>query len=307
MNIIDLNIIKKYFISFIEIVAHIFNFFEPIYNSKINDPSYKLKLVSGLEENFVDKGKTYFSDENFINLKWLLTLLLPYINETFGSKKDITSFNDIIKNKIKDGNLNSEIIKYRYSNFQYDRCVRDYNNIREIEFNEEFIRDNYYLLIQTLKVSCNKLHTNWIDVLPYSLRSFSNSTLYINTLKRKNNKTLTDWDPMEICNPDNFNNSNFSNILKENIKGLNIGVIYDTIRNVLYEQIKDIKWTIFDVPIINFKNYNMPSNNSIPLIFVFYELFDLKKIFQSNKKRRHYGINFQILRKKISIKNSIIY
>ena len=208
-------LLLKYLIAILNILAYIYNF---------NNNDY----IHQIQQN------------NYQDVKWLLLFLLPYLNK---GSENITNLNDIYISKIKNVDINTTSPQYLYSNLQYGRCKR--NNIaEEIHFNEEHIKHNFYLLLDSFKISSHKLYVNWIDVLPYTLHDLEITTLYKNTLHSFLHNNLSDWNPIDITNI--YDNNITFNIL-HSLSNLYIGDLYNTVRIYLYEDIKPIKWLIYDV------------------------------------------------------------
>ena len=193
----------------------------------------------------------------------VLLSLLPFINSNENSN-NILSFNDMIKKKYKEANIKTDPPKYMYTNFQYQRCNR--SMIEEIDFNYEYLKNNYLFLVDTIKKVSNKLYVNWIDIIPHNMQDYRSEKLYINTLQMFNDKTLIDYD---FLNKDLKIDENFI----KNLTCLSIGDIYETITNEFYYQIKKVKWLLYDIKVVN-------QTSPIPLILIFNEMF--REILQAN-------------------------
>jgi hypothetical protein len=151
---------------------------------------------------------------NYQDYKGLVFLLLPYINADATGRQKIRSLNDLY------------VLKNKFTNIQYNRVKRDN---QEITFNEEYLRNNFELLKDTINQIANKLYVNWIDIRPYTRVKITEATnvgIIMDTQNVINNRTLVD---------------------DEMAPGFSVGDIYNTLSNDLYNNIKDIKWTIFDV------------------------------------------------------------
>ncbi len=222
-------------------------------------------------EGFVNK----LIQNNYLDLKWLLTCLLPYIDQNKKNINELTNLNELYtlnedvitqadRKKISDlGIEDINIIepKYVFSNIQYGRFKRGTGtgniNLEEhhvIKFDELHLRDNYYLLLDTIKTSRNKLYINWIDILPYRMDNYSSSNLYLNTNMKFNNKSFDSINPIIDYPIEEFNNKDQIQLLDDKIKGLNIEDIYDTISLDLYESIVPYKWLIFDIGVYTEEN-----------------------------------------------------
>lgn len=211
--------------------------------------------------NNSDKFQKKLRQNNFKDLRWLLTYLIPYIDQSKKTMSDIEDLNDlyslrydkipntvrekVINNKIEDINFIEP--KYVFSNLQYGRCDRTDNVYKSIKFNERHIYDNYYLLLDTIKTSRYKLYINWIDILPYRIDNFFNSRLYTKTKNKLIDENYAYWDPIEEYPVDKIKDTETIKQLNYKIEGLNIEDIYDTMSLDLYEVILPYKWMIFDV------------------------------------------------------------
>ena len=263
MNTTDINIVKKYFTALVEVISHNFDLFD--------DPLLKHSNRTVLI------NKNEFIKDNNLNLRWLLTYILPFINTNNGfTMKDIKSLNEIYVKKKENVDIDKKSPQYVYSNIQYGRCNRNNKKkIKEIQFAEKHIRDNYYLLIYTLRECKNKMHVNWKDIMPYTLKSYKKSKLYNDTLNKKRNKKLLEWDIYDVCDPDKLKLENNINNLEELTNGLYVGVIYDTVSNLLYESILSVKWMIYDVPILK---SSLEPSGKIPMIMLISRYLNLAQL-----------------------------
>lgn len=234
-------IINKYLIKLINIIALCYNF-----NSDKN------MYIVQLRQN------------NYQDAKWLLTHLLPFI--TSGEMENITSFDDIYVQKKKLVDINQEEPFYRFSNLQYNRCNRDDNKCNERMFVLDDLKHNFYLLIDSIKTMSNKMHVNWIDILPYTLVDYQDTVLYKNTENKNKLNNYEDWDPI-IVEDDHLDYTE----LNDKICSLDMNDIYNVISNDLYHEIKDIKWTLYDIPI------NKTNTNLFPIIVLLRYLLNIKK------------------------------
>lgn len=230
----------------------------------------------------------FFRQDNYKDLKWLITYLLPYdVNDM---KKNIDNLSDIYTKKFKQCDINKELPKYMFSNLQYNRCIRDKGIFTEIKYNEEHIKDNYYLLLQTIKTMRNKFHINWYNVVPCREDTIRNSRLYLDTLELKNSKK---YRYVDVCDK--------TKLLKNlSFKGLTIDEIYDTISLDLYESVLPCKWLIFDIVV----------NNEITnIISIFDILFDMTHINKSvewnrldNDDKNKFSVRYDDLKKSFNQK-----
>jgi hypothetical protein len=226
----DKNILQKYLIATLDVISSLYRF---------NNEKHKYQI----------------RQNNYQDLKWILQFLLPFISDTNNNSKTITKLNEIYVTKVTDVDINKDSPIYRYSNLQYGRCKRG-EYAEEIEFSEQHIEHNFRLLIDSLLQSSNKLYVNWIDVLPVT-DEYTSLELYVNTAILFNTKSYIDFN-VEMINPNNKTNEYYE-LLRKYGGCLYIGDIYNTLRNYLYEEIKDTKWLIYDIKI---------ADNLLPLIYV---------------------------------------
>lgn len=197
---------------------------------------YFILLIDHISIKFnfnLKKKDTYihqFKQNNYRDLKGLLLLLFPFINETRKSMREIKSLNDIYVQK------QAETDKYEYSNLQYGRCNYDGKEYQEITFSRKHFKHNFSLLRATINRVANKLYVNWVHIRPIPVSdSYEDNQIYIETYNATKNKTFK------------------IEKLDENLdyKGISVGDIYELITHKLYYEIKEIKWLIFDTKIIN--------------------------------------------------------
>jgi hypothetical protein len=259
---------------------------------------YVIKLINIIAlcfcfdiENKQDVYLDQFKQNNYQDVKWLITHLLPYINDE-NNPKNITSFDDIYNNKKKNTNINTEEPSYLYSNIQYNRFVRDKNNYQEYNFKIQDINHNYYLLVDSIRNCSNKLCANWINLVPHTMISYQKTKLYEDTIKNFYHKKISDWDPVIDTNV-NLSNNELCNDLNQKINGLYIGHIYEEIAD-LYYSIKDYKWILFDifinyelVPMTDFILYILGDENELPLQYSNWdELNDIQQYFFHKKMNK---------------------
>lgn len=241
LNIIHQNILLKYLVNMMNVIALSFNF------NLRNRNAYEYQ----------------FKQNNYRDTISLLLMLLPYINDDNGEiKKKIRKLDEIFITKNAEININDEQPLYTYSNVQYGRCIRS-KDITEKTFSIEFLDHNYKLLLDTIRNISNRLHVNWIDIIPITMDSYVNTDVYSNTKLLFVNNTLHEWDPYK----DTFLDDNTANLLK----GLSIHDIYETIANEFYYNILGIKWIIYDIqtayreylPMIIVLSYLININNCV--------------------------------------------
>lgn len=221
----------------------------------------------GFDLNNPETYYNQFRQNNYRDIKGLINIILPFINDNDNTKKQrIKSFQDLYTSK--DSKYGTDINKfsptYNYTNLQYGRCNRDNNYATEIPYDNSHLTDNVNLFKKTIETVAHRLYVNWLDVRPVILTEIrNNSKIFIDTANAlSDNGELKEWD---VAN---------SSIDDEVYRygGLSVGTIYNVIVNELFHSIKNIKWMIYTLNINNnFFNYfpilysilplNKPLNN----------------------------------------------
>jgi hypothetical protein len=211
-----------------------------------------------------DNFNLKLKQNSYKDLRWILTYLLPYIDQTKKSTSELTDLEqlyslryDQVSSDIKAlayekhvDDINIVPPKYVFSNIQYGRFIRgSYSDggAKCINFSEKHIKDNYYLLLDTIKTTRYKLYINWIDILPYRMDTYDKTSLYVSTIKKFNENEFSLFDTVTDYPYEKRSDIAQIQILNNKLSGLNVEDIYNTISLDLYESILKYKWLIFDV------------------------------------------------------------
>jgi len=226
-----------------EIYDNVTKYMYPTLNDKDSEMIHKYfckildfySICNYLSEDYIN----FFRNDNYKDLRWLITYLLPY--DINNMNKELTNLNDLYTKKKVECDINKESPKYVFSNLQYNRCIRTGGIFKEKQYSEKHIRDNYYLLLHTIKTSRFKFHINWYNIVPFRKDNYKQHPLYADTKYLKDSRKYK-----------------YVDIYSESldIKGLTIEEIYNTISIDLYESVLPCKWLIFDI-VINNKIYNI--------------------------------------------------
>lgn len=251
LNIEHQRLLHKYVVALLEYIGICFDFHDDIDN-------FRIKL----------------SQNSYKDCRWILTYLLPYINTDVKSYEDLTDLNELYTLRNEDAeppipnsvrvllqkdktvdigkldSVNYTSPKYVFSNLQYGRFDRSGSSYKAVKFDSDHIRQNYYLLLDTIKTVRNKMHVNWIDIVPYRLDDYEESELYKSTKRSLEEKTLSDWDPIEDYGLESSDDTDYLQSFVGKISGLGVDDIYNTLSVDLYESIIQYKWLIFDTGII---------------------------------------------------------
>ena len=232
--------------------------------------------------NFKADDYEQFIQNNFRDIKGIILLLLPFIDDKNNNKLliEMTDLNQFlygkITNRIPDlSNIDrNELLKtdFRFSNM----CIGLMNEgsfdlyENDIKLIYKIICHNYVGLLKSLEIMNGKYYVNWINIFPILLDSYKSSPLYIKTIvgldKLKNNKDMTHFF--------------------DNYYGLYIGDIYNVIKIKLYDEIKHIKWMIYGAFDKKYNIQYIAENINLNTLFKYNNYSDLdnneKKQFDSD-------------------------
>lgn len=221
---------------------------------------FKIINLLSLIYNFNQNKQEFlheFMQNNFQAPKWIASMLFEYT----AKPEDITSFYDFYKAKtqlINDKDLDKEVApKYVFTNLQFGRINRE--DIKEIEFNEEYMEHNTKLFLLSIQESAHKFYVNWMDILPISTLEYKTTLIFDNT------SDLIKKSQLKTIDPTNDNNTTIENF--KYFHSIQISDIYNVIRNFLYEEIKSTKIFIYDL-------IDIKTNGLVTGIYFFDKLFD---------------------------------
>ena len=238
LNEIDVNTLYTYIINLLQTIFIFFNF-----------------------ESF-DEFENQIRQNNFRDIKWLLSHLLPYLSNSH----ELESFEQMYSSKYEDIDINIKDPKYKFTNLQYGRCNRNETEYTEINFSYDHLQHNYLLLVETLKIMSNKMHVNWIDIIPYTINDYTETQLYLTLDKNFKMKSLSDIDINNFIDVE-------TNYDKINWTGLSMDDIYNVLRNDIYENSKKIIWLL--------KKYKFDGKNASFVSIIFTLLTDNEHILNN--------------------------
>lgn len=225
------------------------------------------------EEYNIDEYRIKLTQNNNRYIKWLLTSILPFINTNRKSYDEITSLASLYTLKVdttetKSISINEYEPKYIFTNVQYSR--HGLNPIQEVKFDYDHILQNLYLFFESIRLTRNKLHVNWVDIIP-----IKNSELRTNRVFKEldsviKNKSFVESN-LDTYTIENFENPQSIQDISNRLKGINVDDIYDIISNDFYENVINYKFFIFDVHVV-YKD----QDRLFPLITILNHLYDIK-------------------------------
>jgi len=188
----------------------------------------------------------YFYNDNFIFQLYLnnyqdifsfLVLLLPYYE--LNSSKNILSLDELFIN------FNSKS-KSLSSSYYIDHL--EFND--DPKYLEKYFSSIVYLILNTFKnVHCS-LIPNWINIFPYTMDTYKDSLIYKNFLNIYNEKKFKFQHKIYLETNEEYLQLS---IISKNHLMLEYPILYGTIYNFMYMDIKSIKWMIYDININNEK------------------------------------------------------
>lgn len=187
---------------------------------------------------------------NYRDIYGILVLLLPYYDLT--KSNNIFSLNELLFN---ENNKSKELSTTFYI---------DHNNFITDDSIEKYLINSILTITKSFKCLSNKLMPNWLNIFPYNIENYQISDIYINFLYLFNNKKFELYD-------DN------NNIFK-----LQYETLFGTIKNFLYNDIKNIKWMIYDI-------IDLEDHFICPNIIIIGELLQIQNI--ANKPWSKLNIN----------------
>jgi hypothetical protein len=197
----------------------------------------------------IDDFYKKITENNYQDIYSLLILLMPYFELNNASK--INSLSEILFNKENlsknDYEIKKNICKKLETSYYVDHNINDV---------KEYFEEMLLIINDSLSKVSLKLCPNWLNTQPVTLNEasgdeyYKKSKYYLNftnlyKTKQLNNLPIKFWEEDKVKNTLVDKNS-------EN-KKLYIGnyTLYGTIANFLYNDIKDIKWMIYDYRIEN--------------------------------------------------------
>lgn len=206
-----------------------------------------------LKFNFTDRSDillTQLKQNNDRDIKAIIQMILPFVNDTIepvaDKLKKLITLNELYTKKV-DGN-------YYYTNSQYNRAVI-INSTTTLDrpYTKEYFQDHLQMLLMSIEQASNKLYVNWTDIVPITMMEYPTHTLFRSTVKKISGKTIPD----------------FMNNYIDISEGISTSDIYNTISNLLFSQIKNEKWLIYDLFI---------DKSTIPYIKYLDKVLELKNI-----------------------------
>jgi hypothetical protein len=201
--------------------------------------SHKTYLKNHLSEVCILLGD-YLQFDNYIqqlkqnkyrDVYSLLVMLLPYYD--INKSLEIIDLGELFYKKneeeessAKSSNPEEYEKKNLSSTYYYDHDVKTDDDIqRYLETSVAFIQ-------RTFAIVCNKLTPNWLNVFPYTMTNYKESKIYLEFEQCRKDKTFPEYKYSEYY-------------------GLKLGyhTLYGVIKSFLYDDIKDIKWMIYDIQI----------------------------------------------------------
>lgn len=243
----------------------------------------------------------YFYNDNFIEQLYLnnyqdiysfMVLLLPYYE--LNNSKNILSLDELFIN----ANTKAKSLS---SSYYIDHLEMDTDR----DYLEKYFLSTTDFIINTFENTHCLLMPNWINIFPYTFDTYKESHIYLNFKTMFNEKKfITDMKPYEENKILDYIQLS---IIQDKFFLLGYPILYGTIYNFLYNDIKTIKWMIYDI--------NVKSEKIIPNIIYLREMLKLDQINKPWDKidnKENYIYNWEQFYKsneinKISLKSLVLF
>ncbi len=199
---------------------------------------YKTTMLFGLfieNEHFIEQ----ITMNNNQDIFSFLVLLMPFYN--LHTSKNLTSFDELFLNE-NESSINFDSSYYI-----------DHEDI----IVEDYFKNSFLSIYNTLKSVSNNILPNWINIFPYTTEKIKENRICENLgdfLKHGKFQLDTIFFDIHTNNTSFFTNTDY-------VKNKRLKLGYDnlvgTINNFLYDDIKTIKWMIYDVKYVD--NYWYPN------------------------------------------------
>lgn len=206
----------------------------------------------------------YFKNDNFVNQITLnnnrdifsfLVLLMPFYK--LDESKNLTDLEIIFSDK------ENKAKKYESSYYI------DHKNTKI----EEYFENNLIAIHNTLKTTNNNILINWTNIFPYTIEELGNNKIKNNFQQMLNDQSFKVID--ELIFDIKTDNKNFIDYEKDKFL-LGYNSLLGTVKKFMYDDIKTIKWMIYDVEYIDKKIY--------PNIIILCEILQIKSLNKSYDK-----------------------
>ena len=186
---------------------------------------YKTTMLIGYYINnndFIDQ----ITMNNNQDIFSFLVLLMPYYD--LNKSDSLVDLSEIFSNK--DDNA---------KNYESSYYI-DHSNV-DIE---TYFKNNLLAINKTLKITGNNSLANWLNIFPYTMENIKEKEIFINFQNKLIKKSFVNDN--ELFFDIETENANFIDFNKPKFT-LGYDKLLGTITNFLYNDIKTIKWMIYDV------------------------------------------------------------
>jgi hypothetical protein len=227
-----------------------YNYDKKIINDKVfNIVNEKFEKLNDFDRKIIIKYliliiyelAKYYYDDNFVkqmilnncnDIMSLFVLLFPYYDLL--KTNEIMDLDEILKNSNKKAKEKFE--STYYIDHEYMTYIKK----------EEYFLNSFNLIKQTLYKCNSKLMPNWINIYPYNLDNYKESKEFIDFNYQYNNSLLNSTTDCKI----------------------GFDTVYGVIKQFLYDDIKQIKWMIYDM---------WDNNTIVPIIIWLCEFLNIRK------------------------------
>ena len=215
-----------------ELINKNFNKLNILHKKILTKNLYKLILIFSLyyyNNNFI--AQLFMN--NYQDIFSILVLLLPYYE--LNQSKNILTLDELFINSNSKAKSLSSSYYIDHQNFKTD---------------PNYLKDYFNSLILSVSNTLYQTHClclpNWCNIFPYTMLTYKTSNIFKNFKDLYNNKGFKLEQPNELIYI-NYETDEYE--IKKNIFQLGYSILYGTIYNFLYMDIRQIKWMIYDINI----------------------------------------------------------
>ena len=255
-----------------------------------------------------DKYYLQWTQNNYRDIKGVILLLIPFIDDKNNGKllNEMIDLNQFLYSKLNK-NISNSITKedrntllktdFKFSNmslglFNYnsDNLLELFEKDDKMKLIYKIIHHNYIGILKSIEIMNGKYYINWINIVPLLLEDYKESELYMKTKEGlETYKTLL-----------NTNNNDLIYKFSENYYGLWLGDIYNVIKNKLYNDIKPIKFLIFNYRKDNKPIYIIQYLNKLINIDLFFKFENYEDLDDNDKYKFEKSIQKELFEIKIN-------
>lgn len=223
----------------------------------------------GFAEEKLAEHRAGLRKNDYMDVLGFVNMLLPFIDDEGGTKKrhaNLETLHDIVAKK-------SAPNKYAVCNYQYDHILttngeevqrrldagsaaKSYDVENDMTITETLFdfEANLLLLLRTIDEISNKLYVNWLQVQPVRLSNFRNTPTYRECFRYETVAGRASLVAGKNAEPATHDWIYYASEAAQ-YRGLSIGDVYAAMAHGLYNDVRPVKWLLYDG---KFAGYRQP-------------------------------------------------